>query len=192
METETKTEGDVDTTNNEGEGNEEEVETVSIPKKDYDILNQTLGSLKKENKDLKKPKEPETPEKTKPDDVLLQKLERISLRTAGVTHQDDIDLARSVAKKWNMDIDEVLVDADFKVKLERQQIDRGNTEATSNVRGGQGVSQAKNTPEFWIAKGSLPTKADVPDRKTRVAIARAMMKNSATGGKTFYNDQGRQ
>jgi len=40
--------------NEEGEGNEPEV--VKVPKADYDKLNQTLGSLKRELKDLKKPK----------------------------------------------------------------------------------------------------------------------------------------
>jgi hypothetical protein len=172
---------------NEGEGNETP-ETVSIPKSDYDKLNQTLGSLKRELKDLRKPKEDTSTPQTKPDDALLQKLERLSLRTAGITHQDDVDLAKATAKKWGMDIDEVLVDEDFKVKLERLQTSRANTTATAGVRGGQGTSQAKNTPEYWMAKGATPTKADVSDRKTRATIIRAMMKNSATSGKTFYND----
>jgi hypothetical protein len=79
-------------------------------------------------------------------------------------------------------------DYDFKAKLERQQTARNNIVATSNIRGGQGQSQAKNTPEYWIAKGVPPTSADIPDRKTRAKIARAMMANTSTGGKKFYNE----
>jgi hypothetical protein len=185
METETKTEGVVDTKNNEGEGTEPDV--VSIPKKDYETLNQTLGSLKRELKDLKKSKEePETPQ-TKPDESVLQRVERMALRQAGLTHQEDIELAKTTAKKWGMDIEDVVVDEDFKSKLERLQTSRSNVEAT-DVKAGQGTSQAKNTPEYWIAKGVPPSRTDVPDRKLRATIAHAMMKNAKTGGKQFYSD----
>lgn len=182
--------------NNEGEGetgeNQQETETISVSKTEYEKLNQTLGSLKRELKDLRKSKEDsskETPKTNTESDSnrLVEKLERMSLRQAGITHQDDIDLARSTAKKWGMDLDEVLVDDDFKMKLERQQSARDNLVATSKIKGGGGTSQAKNTPEYWIAKGTPPTVADVPDRKLRATIARAMMSNSKSGRK-FYND----
>lgn len=164
----------------------EEPETVSIPKADYEALNQTLGSLKREVKDLKKAKEPqETPDKGN-SDVLLEKVERLALRSAGITHPEDVELAKKTAKKWNMDIDEVLSDDDFKVKLERQQTERANVEATSGVKGDGNGSSAKNTEAYWIAKGTPPTPDQVPDRKTRAKIVRAMMGTSA--GKKFYND----
>ena len=177
------------TTEGEGEG---QVENVTVAKADYDKLNQTLGSLKKELKDLKKAndKSSETPTKeTKVEEsALLQKIERMSLRQAGITHADDIELAQKTAKKWGMDIDEVLSDDDFKVKLERQQTARDNALATSGVKGGAGTQSAKNTPEYWIAKGAPPSREDVPDRKTRAKIAKALMANANTSGKTFYND----
>lgn len=173
--------------NNEGG---EEQETIAVPKKDYDALNQTLGSLKREVKDLKKskdesPKEPK--DSPKPDERLLERVEKMALRSAGLTHEDDIDLARKTAKKWNLDLEDVLTDDDFKVKLEKQQASRDNLAATSKVKGGAGTSQAKNTPEYWIAKGIPPSVTDVPDRKVRAKIARAMMSN-AKSSKTFYND----
>lgn len=190
METEQTTEGAADTTTSEGEG-ETATETISIPKADYDRLNQTVGSLKREIKDYKKSKdEPkETPKSNqKPDsDALLQKLERMSLRQAGLTDPEDVELARKTAEKWGVDVDEVLGDEDFKVKLERQQTARSNKLATSNVRGGTGNAQQKFSPEYWIAKGQPPSVADVPDRKQRAKIARAMMANSKSG-KKFYND----
>ncbi len=186
---ETNEEVVVDTTNNEAEG--ETTDTIAVPKADYEKLNQTLGSLKRELKDLKKSKEEtgETANKTKPDEnKLLERIEKMSLRQAGVEHPDDIELARNTAKKWNMDVDEVLADDDFKVKLERQQTARANTVATSGIRGGAGKSQAKDTPEYWIAKGTPPSPSDVPNRKTRATIARAMMAKASSNGKTFYND----
>ena len=178
----------VDTETNEAEG-ESNVDTVSLSKAEYEKLNQTLGSLKRELKDLRKPKEEskETAQQTKPDDALVQKLERMALRQAGITHSDDMELARKTAQKWGMDIDEVLVDEDFKVKLEKQQNSRANVEATSNIKGSSGTSQTKNTPEYWLAKGVPPTASDVPDRKTRAKIARALLEGAKNTGK-FYND----
>lgn len=191
MSTETNQNEVVDSQTNEAEV-ESSVETVSVSKKDYDTMNQTLGSMKRQLKDLQKSKEgvnETAPKQTKADDsVLLQKLERMSLRQAGITHQDDVELARSTAKKWGLDVDEVLADEDFKVKLERQQTQRTNADATSNIKSGPGTQSAKNSPEYWVAKGHPPTAAEVPDRKARYKIAEALMKNARTNGKTFYND----
>lgn len=192
METDIKTESDVvDTINNEGEG---ESENVSIPKMEWEKTNQTLGSLKKEIKDLRKanekPKEAETPTtNTKPDEIALlrEKLDRQAMRQAGVTDSEDMELARNTAKKWGVDIDEVLGDEDFKVKLERQQTARANVQATSGVKGGAGNSQAKNTPEYWQAKGVPPTPAEVPDRKTRQKIVRSFITGANSQKLSFYN-----
>lgn len=177
-----------DTTNN-SEQAVEQVETVSLTKSEYEKLNQTLGSLKRELKDLKKPKEETVKETSTQSDnnPLLERIEKMAIRQAGITEQEDIDLARNTAKKWGVDIDEVLTDPDFQAKLQRQQDARANPIATSNIKGGAGTSQAKNTPEYWIAKGTPPSASDVPDRKTRVKIARAFM-DSSKNSKKFYSD----
>jgi hypothetical protein len=168
-------------------GNENKADFVKVSKLDYEKMNQTLGSLKRENKDLKKVKDEPKETDSKPDNAHLEKLEKLSMRIAGIDHPEDMELARKTAKKWNVDIDEVLADEDFKVKLGKQQSVRANTLATSGVRGGAGASGAKFTPEYWMAKGVPPTASDVPDRKARTAIARAMMA-STKNGKKFYND----
>lgn len=175
-------------TNNETEGGDV-AETISIPKTDYEKMNQTLGSLKRELKDLKKPKEETKETVNQPDNSLLEKVERMALRSAGITHTEDIELAKKTAKKWGMDIDEVLLDEDFKAKLERQQSGRANVEATSNIRGnGAGSSQAKNTFEYWQAKGVPPTATDIPDAKVRRKINVAFFKAGKKDSTKFYND----
>lgn len=190
--------------NNEGEvvtpkENEgEEVETVTVPKKDYDKLNQDFGSLKREHKDLKKSfeeKPKETPEKNqKPDEIALlkEKLDKQAIRTAGLTHSDDVELAKTTAKKWGMDIEDVLVDEDFLAKLGKQQTARSNVEATSGVKGGSGQgSNAKSSPEYWMAKGSAPSDAELAQhnisKKDAAKIMRAFMANKGSN-KKFYND----
>lgn len=183
MDTET-TETVVDTEIN-GEG-ETGAETIAVAKADYEKLNQTLGSLKRELKDLKKSKETatETPQ-TKPAELGL--LQKSYLRAAGITDAEEVELALSTAKKWNVEVDALVDDEDFKVKLEKLRTTKANALATSNIRGSEGTTQAKNTPDYWISKGTPPSASDVPDRKVRAKIARAMIAN-AKGGKKFYNE----
>ena len=120
---------------------------------------------------------------TKTDEALLQRLERVTLRTAGITHQDDIELAQRTAKKWGVDIEEVIGDEDFKVKLERQQTARTNADATADLKG-SGGGGAKNTVEYWLAKGEAPT-----DKKLHSAYVQAKLKAGRAGDcKKFYND----
>jgi len=188
METET-TEGAVDTTSYEAEGTEQESDTIAVTKSDYEKMNQTLGSLKRELKDLKKSKE-ESPKETAPknqtgDNSLLQKA---FLRSAGVSKANEVELALSLAEKWNVPVDTLVDDEDFQVRLEKLRTQEANTLATSNIRAGAGSQSTKQTPEYWQAKGERPTAADVPDRGARAKIIRAMMESSKTGGKKFYND----
>ena len=175
--------------NGAGEGSEQtSVETVSVIKSDYDKLHETVGSLKRELKDLRKASQ-ETPQQTnQSDSALLQKVERMALKGAGIPHQDDVALAQKTAKKWGVDLDEVLEDEDFLIKLEKQRTMRSNLDATSNIHGDKtGGTSAKETAAYWFAKGTPPTPQDVPDRKTRSSIIRAMMDKGGKG-KTFYND----
>lgn len=180
----------VDTTNNEVEGQDQEI--VSISKSDYEKLHQDLGSLKRELKDLRKSSNEtfkETTKKTEEtsDNKSLERLEKLAFKMANIDHEDDIDLARRTAKKWNMDVEDVLNDEDFKVKLEKQQNQRSNTLATSGIKGSGSQSQAKLNPEYWIAKGVPPTPNDIPDRQTRSKIVQSMISHSKVG-KKFYNE----
>lgn len=166
-------------------GEENQEETVSLKKSDYESLNQTLGSLKRELKDLKKaPKETSTKEDAPEGNTLLEKA---FLRSAGITDKEEVELALTTAKKWGVSIDDLVDDEDFKGKLEKHRTTKSNALATSNIRGDKSGGNAKDTPAYWIAKGTAPTADQVPDRKARAAIARAMIANTKSG-KKFYND----
>ncbi|KKR45470.1 MAG: hypothetical protein UT82_C0028G0002 [Parcubacteria group bacterium GW2011_GWB1_40_14] len=138
-------------------------------------------------KDLegKIPPEPKLQDKNKPDEFGL--LQKTYLRSAGITAEDEVELARDIQKKTGLDWDKLVDDDYFKSKLEVLRTAKANEEATLGVKGGGGTTQAKNTPEYWIAKGVPPTAEQVPDRKLRAKIARAMMAQSKDGSK-FYNE----
>ena len=189
MNTENNQEVVVTPEGNEGDGDT----TVTLTKEEHTKLNETIGSLKRDLKDAKKTKAPKdevTPEKTKSDDLnLLQnRLDKQTLRSAKITHEDDVELAQKTAKKWNMELDDVVEDEDFLMKLEKGRDKRATADATSNIKGDKGSTSSKNSTDYWIAKGERPTKEQMPDRKDRVKVIKALAKNASTNGKKFYND----
>ena len=128
----------------------------------------------------------------KPDDALLQRMERLSFKQHGISHEDDIELARKTAKKWNMDVEEVLEDEDFKAKLEKQQTARTNVEATSNVRGSNSnQTSSKAKADYWIGKNTPPSDEYVATNKIpREELAKIMghFVTNKGSNKKFYND----
>ena len=176
-----------------GEG----TDTVTLSKAEYEKLNQTIGAFKREIKDLRKPKdEPkETPQKTETGELekeverLREKTEKATLKSAGLSHEDDIKLAKDTAKKWGVELEDLIDDDDFKVKLQKQQDARTNADATSNVKGDKGGKvSAKDSVDYWMAKGKPPTAQELPDFKKRAEILRAFhVKEKGTSGGKFYN-----
>lgn len=190
METD-KTEGEViDTTNDTGEGeSENESDFVKVSKEEYEKLNQTLGSLKRENKDLKKPKDTtqdtsKSNQNEPKDNSLLQKS---YLRSAGIIDSEEVQLALDTAKKWGVEVDSLVDDEDWKLKLEKVRTSKANVAATTKVRGGNGNAGAKASADTYIQRGTPPTAAEVPNRKERVAIVKKMIADSKDGSK-FYNE----
>ena len=182
------------------EENEGEVETreesITLSKSEWEKHNQTLGSLKRQLKDAQKAKETQETSTTnqKPDEIALlrEKLDKQSIRSAGITHPDDVELAKTLAKKWNVDVEDLVVDEDFLAKLGKQQTSRANVEATSGIKGGGGKGAGtKSSPEYWLAKGEAPTDSDLSanniSRKDAAKIMRAFMDKKGST-KVFYND----
>lgn len=153
-------------------------------------LTSDLGSLKRTVTKSSKGTKEETSQNSTELSSLYERLDMQAMRSANITHEDDIKLAKETAKKWNMPIENLVYDEDFLAKLEKQKTNRANADASTNIKGDRGGEggNAKVNPDYWIAKGVAPTPADIPDRQARTAVIRAMMKNASSSGKTFYND----
>lgn len=185
-------ETDIVVTEDNGGGNETEAQEIKLSKDEYGKLKayeSTVGSLKRELKDLKKSMEKGTEEAPKSQQEEFGLLQKSYLRSAGITDADEVELAKGLSKKWGMDIDVLVDDEDFKAKLEKIRTTKANAKAT-NVEGGNGSSGgAKNSIEYWSQKGELPTSKDVPDRAARAKIHREMAQRSrGGGGGKFYNE----
>lgn len=186
-------EGNSDPENTEGEGTEE---SISVKKADYDKLNETLGSLKRENKDFKKEienlKNPKETLKTKPEELtkLQSQVETLGLKSLGLTTEKEIELAKKIQKETGMDWSKLSDSKYFLHELDELRTQEKNLVATTEVRGGGGESNARNTPEFWLALGRPPNKEESAkmDRKDKAKILRAFMKEAEGVGKNpYYN-----
>lgn len=170
---------------------EDAEETTEVKEeKKIETVEAKLARLKRQASQLEKKlgiteEKPEPKEEKKPESALLEKA---FLRSAGISDKEEVDEALKTAKKWGMTVDELVDDEDWKIKLDKFRTSKSNAIATSRVRGDKGSgTSTKDTPAYWIAKGTPPTPDQVPDRKTRTAIALAMMANQKNG-KKFYNE----
>lgn len=183
--------------NDGGDGNDQTAEEIRLAKAEYEELvgyKSTVGSLKREIKELKRANldgkgqgRTETLKNQMEDFGLTEKA---FLRSAGISDAEEVQLAKETSRKWGMDLDRLVDDDDFKLKLEKHRVTKSNAKAT-NVDGGSGTGQstAKNSTDYWSERNILPTAKDVPDRKTRAKIALEMAQLSKGGGRgKFYNE----
>ncbi len=153
---------------------------------------ETIGSLKRELKDAKKPKEDTTSKTEKKEEKTDEfgLLELTYLKGEEVKSDDEVEFVREQLKELNLTKDQLpklFSNKYFQSELETFRTEKVNKDATSDVKGGASEGKAVNTPEYWIAKGVPPTREQVPDRKTRAKIAKAMIANTKSS-KMFYSD----
>lgn len=178
----------VDSTNNGGEG-EPQSESITLSKAEYEKMNQDLGSLKRELKEFKKPKDSDkTPEKTNNSDFSKDDVEDLLMQVSGITKDSETALAKKLQKETNLPLKQLLNSKYFKTELEDLRTSEANAEASTGIKGDKQNSQgAKGTAEYWVAKGEYPTREQVSDPKVRTEIRKALVakEKGKTGG--FYN-----
>jgi len=185
----------VETDGEEGAAENEKDDRIYLAKDEYDKLKSneaTVGSLKRELKDLKKSLETakEGTDKTSKNQTeefgLLQKT---YLRAAGVVAEDEIELAKEIQKKTGIDWDKLVDDDYFQGKLQKLKDAKANADALNMGRGGRAPSSdAKTTVSYWLQQNNLPSDKDIPDRKKRAALIREITDTQKNAGGTFYNE----
>ena len=93
------------------------------------------------------------PEK-KPDDKLLERLDNMALQVAGIIEEDEVELFNKWKTSTGREADEIVGNSIFKQELEVLKTAKANQKATSDIKGEQGESGVKNTPDYWIAKAT--------------------------------------
>lgn len=180
MDTET-TEGDVDTQTNTEDGAEE---VVTLSKAEYDTLNQTLGSLKKQLKDSSKTKETsETKPQLQTDYGLLAYLKT----SIGLEHPEDIALFNKVRSETGKKPEEIVVSKYFLADLKEQRDTRESREAQPS-RNNRSSSTAIDEASNWANKleSGRATIEDVPaDMRYEVIQKRIAREQAGDVGASF-------
>lgn len=126
------------------ETTEGEEETVTLSKAEYDKLNQTLGSLKKEVKTYKK--ETETPkESNEPDYARLA-----YLASQRVDHMDDQRLVLDEANRLKLPLTDVLNMEHIKARLEANRNQR-TAESGAPTGTGRKGGAGKGDVDYYLA-----------------------------------------
>ena len=113
-------------------------------------------------------------------------LEKSYLRASGYNEPEEIALFKKWSEETGKSVDELVDHPFMKSEIESMRTSKANASATSHVQGESGSSGAKDTPEYYIAKGTYPEPTS-QNLKLRAAIIDKMMGDSKQG-KTFYND----
>lgn len=181
---------DTSTTENDVviESNESETETspeeekISIPRKEYDTLNQTLGSYKKQLKDLRKAskEEDETPEKVESKSSDLG--EKAYLAVNGIKSADELAFVQKMKKETGRDVESLLETTYFQTEFKsfKEKSATDNAVPTGSKRSS---NSAVDSVDYWIAKGELPPADQVQLRRD---VVNARLKKESSKG-VFYN-----
>lgn len=162
-----------------GEGQEVDAqeETIAISKSEFEKLNQTIGSLKRENKDLKKPKEDATPQKTEKTGELDENA-LLYLEVKGVKTDDADEL--SLVEKWRSDsgksVKDIHASKIFQAELKELRDTKAVQDATPSAtkRGGGQVGDVAAAIAKFEATGDLPA-----DFALRSAVVNKMEERSS-------------
>jgi len=191
--------------------NEEKIETSETNEENIDSLKEKMTDLEEKNKqlferakkaetELKGSKEAEEKTSEKPkeksDDNLLERLDTMALKIAGIKEADEVELFNKWKEQTGREADDIVGNEIFTKELEDLRTARANLEATSDVKGeGDKSGGAKDNPDYWIAKA---TKGDdgklrFPDETPKELYSKILDKMAASepnssGNLQFYNE----
>src|SRR3990167_8052504 len=181
----------------EGEDDSTDWKAEAIKLKEKAIRQrENTKTLKQQIKDLEqyKPKPQDKIDSKKSDEKLLERLDKLALKTAGIKEADEVELYNKWKDQTGREADEITENKIFQSELTDLRTARANQAATSNIQGEQGESGVKNTPDYWLAKA---TKGDdgkirLPDENPKEPYSKILDKlaEKETGSSEvlkFYN-----
>lgn len=153
-------------------------EVISIPKKEFEKLNQTLGSLKREVKDYKKSLTPEaTPtSNTKSNEIDFGQLAYHNTKPDGirVVHDDDVEFLKATMEETGKSMKDILSSKWFAGELKDRQEARNvvNATPTATRRAGEPANQLEVEYTKYIQTGKLPSDPEMRSQIVNKRIER--------------------
>lgn len=132
----------------------------------------------------------------KPDDMLLERLDKMALKVAGINEADEVELFNKWKEQTGREADDIVGNEIFTKELGSLRTSKANLAATSEIAGGQDTSGgAKSNADYWIAKatkgddGNLRFPEDTPkELYSKILDKMAANEPAASGKLKFYNE----
>ena len=144
-------------------------------------------------------KKPEAKSSVKSDEELLKRVDNLSLSAAGILEADEVELANGNWTKYQESggikkFEEFIRGDGFQADLKDLRTTKANQKATSKIRGEPGQSEAKNEPDYWIAKATKGPDGNLlfPEEMPKEVYTKVLAKLAASSGENseelrFYN-----
>ena len=130
----------------------------------------------------------------KSDEELSKRLDKLALKAAGINEADEVELLEKWKTDTGRDADSIVDNNIFKKELEDIRTAKANLKATSDIKGEQGISGAKNEPDYWIAKATKGPDGNLlfPEEMPKELYTKVLAKLAASSGGNseelkFYN-----
>lgn len=135
------------------------------------------------------------PQDKKPDEKLLERLDKMALQVAGIKEADEVELFNKWKDQTGREADDIVGNDIFKKELDNIRVARVNLQATSDIKGEQGKSGAQNNPDYWIGKATKGAdgKLMFPEEMPKEMYSKVLDKLSAgesgsSENLKFYNE----
>ena len=92
--------------------------------------------------------------KEKSDDKLLERLDNMAKKMAGISADNEVELFNKWKTDTGREADDIIGNSIFQKELGDLKTAEANQKATSDIKGEQGESGVRNTPDYWIAKAT--------------------------------------
>lgn len=175
-----ETEEEVEETDDVEESTDDESDTTEQPRETPEAR---LARLTRMKAQLEKKLGLSTEKESKPSKKgALDYSQKAFLIANGIKGNDEFGLVQEVMKSTGKSLDDIIESKYFKAEL--NELRELNKSADANpASGNRSGNSARNTVEYWIAKGELPPASEV-DLRRKVVNARM---NKAKSVATFYN-----
>jgi hypothetical protein len=147
----------------------------TVKKEVYENQKIRAEKAEAELKKLKAEAETETPKKENKSDDYNDRIDRLSLKSEGITNSDDQDLVLKEAKRLNLPVEEILKEDYMKSKLKTLATQRAAEDGLPDSSGKKGGG-TKNSVDYWIDRKNKDGGYENPtDMELAIKVVNARM-----------------
>lgn len=162
----------------EGDEGFDKIDWKDIAEKNRGIAQRNKTRAAKAQAELAKNKPPEKKDDKKEDPKGLDRVDKAVLRAEKITDPKEVELVEAIMKETGKDLESVLASRYFQGELKALREEIAADEALPKG-GKRSAAPAKDSVDYWIAKGELPPH-DQPELRRKVVNAKIAKEKSGS------------